>query len=108
MPIREGLARLEGVESIGDRPDLTTGTCKLRMKNGRLLASQIVGPGTGGERINFIVSRDDGKSWNMGHPLEFYNPGSSVKDRLGVALVDAAEAQATGTAGGRPFSESTR
>ena len=24
--------------------------------------------------------------------LEFYNPGSSVKDRLGVALVDAAEA----------------
>lgn len=24
--------------------------------------------------------------------LEFYNPGASVKDRLGVAIVDAAEA----------------
>jgi photosystem II stability/assembly factor-like uncharacterized protein len=32
------------------------------LKNGWLLASQIVGPGVGGERTNFIVSRDDGKS----------------------------------------------
>jgi hypothetical protein len=41
VPIREGLARLEGVESIGERPDLTTGTCELRMKNGRLLDPQV-------------------------------------------------------------------
>ncbi|WP_420368409.1 cysteine synthase A [Curtobacterium sp. L1-20] len=32
--------------------------------------------------------------------LEFYNPGSSVKDRLGVAIVDAAEASGELQAGG--------
>ena len=32
--------------------------------------------------------------------LEFYNPASSVKDRLGVAIVDAAEASGDLTAGG--------
>ena len=42
MPIREGLARLEGVESISERPDLRTGTCELRMKKGRLLDPQVL------------------------------------------------------------------
>ena len=37
MQVREGLARLDGVESISPRPDLRTATCELRMKNGRLL-----------------------------------------------------------------------
>ncbi|MGN7191314.1 cysteine synthase A [Curtobacterium sp. MCBA15_004] len=32
--------------------------------------------------------------------LEFYNPGSSVKDRLGVAIIDAAEESGALTAGG--------
>lgn len=32
--------------------------------------------------------------------LEFYNPGSSVKDRIGVAIVDAAEASGELAAGG--------
>ncbi len=32
--------------------------------------------------------------------LEFYNPASSVKDRIGVAIVDAAEAEGTLTPGG--------
>lgn len=32
--------------------------------------------------------------------LEFFNPGSSVKDRLGIAIVDAAEASGALTAGG--------
>ena len=36
MPIREGLARLEGVESISPRPDVKAGTCELRLKGGRL------------------------------------------------------------------------
>lgn len=37
MPIREGLARLDGVESISPRPDVKAGTCELRLKDGRLL-----------------------------------------------------------------------
>jgi hypothetical protein len=53
----------------------------IALKNGWLLASQIIGPGVGGERINFIVSRDDGKSWDMDHPVEFYNPGRPIGGR---------------------------
>jgi hypothetical protein len=53
----------------------------IALKNGWLLASQIVGPGFGGERINFIVSRDDGQSWDLEHPVEFYNPGRAIGGR---------------------------
>jgi glycerophosphoryl diester phosphodiesterase len=53
----------------------------IALKNGWLLASQIVGPGVGGEKINFVVSRDDGQSWDMGHPIEFYNPGRQIGGR---------------------------
>lgn len=51
------------------------------LKNGWLVASQIVGPGVGGDVINFIVSRDDGKTWDMQHPVEFYNPGRPIGGR---------------------------
>ncbi|MBM3995292.1 MAG: exo-alpha-sialidase [Planctomycetes bacterium] len=51
------------------------------LKNGWIIASQIVGPGVGGEKINFIVSRDDGKTWDMDHPVEFYNPGRPIGGR---------------------------
>ena len=53
----------------------------LALKNGWVMASQIVGPGTGGEKIQFIVSRDDGKSWDVDHPVEFYNPGRAIGGR---------------------------
>lgn len=53
----------------------------IALKNGWLLASQIVGPGFGGDRIDFIVSRDDGKSWDMNNPIEFYNPGRPIGGR---------------------------
>jgi hypothetical protein len=53
----------------------------IALKNGWLLASQIVGPGVGGEKINFIVSRDDGQSWDMERPVEFYNPGRPIGGR---------------------------
>ncbi len=46
-----------------------------------MLASQSNGPGFGGDRIHFIVSRDDGKSWDMDHPVEFYNPGRAIGGR---------------------------
>ena len=42
MPVREGLARLEGVESISQRPNVNEGTCELRMKSGRLLDPEIL------------------------------------------------------------------
>jgi hypothetical protein len=51
------------------------------LKNGWLLASQIVGPGTGGDKINFVVSRDDGQSWDLARPFEFYNPGRPIGGR---------------------------
>lgn len=51
------------------------------LKNGWLVASQIAGPGVGGNVINFIVSRDDGKTWDMQHPVEFYNPGRPIGGR---------------------------
>lgn len=53
----------------------------IALKNGWLLASQIVGPGVGGERIDFVVSRDDGKSWDVDHPVEFYRPGRPIGGR---------------------------
>ncbi len=51
------------------------------LANGWLLASQIVGPGIGGEKIHFIVSRDDGKSWDLDHPVVFYDPGRAIGGR---------------------------
>jgi hypothetical protein len=53
----------------------------MALKNGWLLASQIVGPGFGGETINFIVSRDDGQSWDLKHPVEFYHPDRAIGGR---------------------------
>jgi hypothetical protein len=51
------------------------------LQNGWVLASQIVGPGFGGEKINFLVSRDDGQSWDMDHPVTFYDPGRAIGGR---------------------------
>jgi hypothetical protein len=70
------------VSSQGWRQEL------IALRNGWLLASQIVGPGVGGEKINFIISRDDGKSWDLGHPVEFYNPGRPIGGRACPRTVD--------------------
>src|SRR5262249_11027306 len=64
-------------ESVKPFPDVSSQGWRQQMialKNGWLLASQSVGEGFGGVKINFIISRDDGKSWDMDHPVEFYNP----------------------------------
>lgn len=53
----------------------------IALKNGWLIASQIVGPGVGGEKINYIVSRDDGQSWDLKNPVEFYNPIRAIGGR---------------------------
>ncbi len=79
------------------------------LKNGWLLASQIVGPGVGGEQIHFIVSHDDGKSWDVTRPVEFYNPGRPIGGRacprtveiddqtLGTIFYDTDEKQSGGS-----------
>lgn len=68
------------------------------LPNGWLLASEILGPGFGGEKIRYVVSRDDGVTWNPG--LEYYNPGRPIngracprtvqldKDHIGVVFYD--------------------
>ena len=66
------------------------------LKNGWLLASQITGPGVGGDRIHFIVSRDDGASWDMEHPIEFYHPGRAIGGRACPRTVEL-DAQTLGT-----------
>ena len=48
-------------------------------------------------RINSI---NDGAAGNVYAKLEFYNPSSSVKDRLGIAMIDAAEASGALKPGG--------
>lgn len=57
----------------------TPGWCQeiLALKNGWLLASRVPGP-VRGENITFIISQDDGKTWDVDHPVEFYNPGRPI------------------------------
>ena len=49
MPVREGLARLEGVDSISEKCDRRAGTGELRLRDGRL-----VNPNTLAEQIRDI------------------------------------------------------
>jgi hypothetical protein len=49
------------------------------LANGWLLASEILGPGVGGERIRYVFSRDDGLTWN--DTFEYYNPGRPIGGR---------------------------
>lgn len=49
------------------------------LSNGWLLASEILGPGTGGERIRYVISRDDGLSWT--DHFEYHNPGRPIGGR---------------------------
>jgi hypothetical protein len=65
-------------------PDVSTQGWRhemLALKNGWIIASEIVGPGTGGEKIHFLVSRDDGQTWDTEHPVEFYNPSRAIGGR---------------------------
>lgn len=64
--------------------------------NGFLLASQSIGPGVGGDKIHFIISRDDGITWDMDHPVEFYNPGRPIGGRACPRSVEI-DAQTLGT-----------
>ena len=49
------------------------------LANGWLLASEILGPGVGGERIRYRISTDDGVTWDR--TFEYYHPGRPIGGR---------------------------
>ena len=49
------------------------------LANGWLLASEIPGPGVGGDLLRYVISRDDGVTWN--DRFEYYNPGRPIGGR---------------------------
>jgi len=51
------------------------------LRNGWLVASEVLGPGFGGDRWRFVASRDDGRSWDFGGAVEFYAPGRPIGGR---------------------------
>lgn len=74
----------EGVtwQTIANCPDLKTQGWRhelVALSNGWLLASEILGPGVGGERIRYVVSRDDGVTWDQVY--EYYHPGRPIGGR---------------------------
>lgn len=76
------------------------------LSNGLLLASEILGPGVGGERIRYVISRDDGLTWT--DTFEYHNPGRAIVGRacprtveidartVGVVYYDVSEQQEGG------------
>lgn len=67
---------------IDDFPDVKTQGWRHEMvclSNGLLLASEILGPGFGGNRIRYRISRDDGLTWK--DSFEYYNPGRAIDGR---------------------------
>lgn len=76
------------------------------LANGWVLASEILGPGVGGERIRYVISKDDGATWDQVY--EYYNPGRPIggracprtvqldSDNIGVIFYDVDEKQAGG------------
>jgi len=99
-------------DAIKPFPDVSSQGWRQQMiglKNGYLLASQSIGPGVGGDKIHYVISRDDGKTWDMDHPIEFYNPGRAIGGRacprtveiddrtLGTIFYDTDEKQAGGS-----------
>ncbi len=77
--------------------------------NGWLVAGEVIGPGVGGDKWRFVVSRDDGKSWDFEHAQDFYNPGRPIggracpktvqldKETLGTVFYDVDEKQPGGS-----------
>jgi hypothetical protein len=53
----------------------------MALDNGYLVANEVLGEGVGGNRWRFVVSRDDGKTWDFAGAVEFYNPGRAIGGR---------------------------
>jgi BNR/Asp-box repeat len=97
------IAPFPQISENGWRFDMTV------LSNGWLVASEVLGPGTGGDRWRFVVSRDDGQSWDFDGAVEFYNPGRPIggracprtvqldKDTIGTVFYDVDSKQAGGS-----------
>ncbi|MCH8829738.1 MAG: exo-alpha-sialidase [Planctomycetes bacterium] len=68
-----GIEKFPDIKSQGWRHEM------ICLSNGWLLASEILGPGFGGERIRYRISLDDGLTWNG--VFEYYNPGRPIRGR---------------------------
>lgn len=69
-------------QEIKNFPDIATQGWRhelVCLTNGWLLASEILGPGVGGERIRYRISRDDGLTW--AGVFEYHNPGRAIGGR---------------------------
>lgn len=69
-------------QTINNFPDIKTQGWRHEMiclRNGWLLASEIPGPGFGGNRIQYRISYDDGQTWDKS--FEYYNPGRPINGR---------------------------
>lgn len=51
------------------------------LDNGWLVTQEVIGSGVGGNSWRFVVSRDDGQSWDFDGAVEFYNPGRPIGGR---------------------------
>jgi hypothetical protein len=63
------------IDKNGWRFDMTA------LDNGYLVVSEVQGEGIGGNKWRFVVSRDDGKSWDFKDTYEFYAPGRAIGGR---------------------------
>lgn len=91
------------ISDNGWRFDLMT------MENGWLLTAEVIGPGVGGDKWRFVISRDDGKTWDFDGALDFYNPGRPIggracpktvqldKEMIGTVFYDTDENQPGGS-----------
>jgi hypothetical protein len=61
------------------------------LESGLLLASQVIGPGVGGTRIEYVLSRDDGLTWEFAAPVVFHDPGRAIGGRACPRTVELLE-----------------
>jgi hypothetical protein len=98
-------------ESIKPFPDIKENGWRfdlVALDNGWLIASEVQGAGVGGDRWRFVVSKDDGKTWDFEKAHMFYDPGRPIggracpktvqldKETLGTVFYDVDGKQAGG------------
>jgi hypothetical protein len=53
----------------------------MAVSNGWLVTQEVIGPGVGGDRWRYVVSRDDGLTWDFDGAKDLYNPGRPIGGR---------------------------
>lgn len=86
MLVREGLQRLEGVESVGEQASHQTQTCEIRTRDGRLLQHDVLSQHilnlSVGARLRGIEATADGWVEKRGDDLLFRVSGTNEMLRL--------------------------